>query len=85
MAVNNEAGEAEDQSVVSAQSAVVEETEVHESEEKKASEPQNIVISKKPVTIAEQMAKVSQKAEQSADDAKAVGGTKDPTTETPEE
>lgn len=83
--VNNEAGEAEDQSVVSAQSAVVEETEVHESEEKKASEPQNIVISKKPVTIAEQMAKVSQKAEQSADDAKAVGGTKDPTTETPEE
>lgn len=84
--VNNETAEIEGQSVVSAQSASAGETEVHEAEEKKASEPQKIVISEKTVTIAEQMAKVSQMAEQSAVDEEAVAGdAKDPTTETPEE
>lgn len=73
--VNNEA---EGQNIISAQAAS-EETEVHESEEKKDSESQKIVISEKTVTITDQM------AEQSADDAEAVGDEKDPTTETPEE
>ena len=83
--VKNETVEAEGQSVVSDQSAPTGETEVHEAEEKKASEPQKIVISEKTVTIAEQMAKVSQMAEQSAVDEEVVGDAKDPTTETPEE
>ncbi len=82
--VNDEASE-EDQTVVSAQSASEGESEVYEAEEKKASKPQKIVISEKTVTIAEQMAKVSQMAEQSAVDEEAVGDAKNPTTETPEE
>ena len=84
VAVNNELVKAEDQSVVSAQSASVEEIEVYESEKKKASEPQKIVISEKTVTIKEQMTKVSQMADQSADDVEAVGDVNDSITETPE-
>lgn len=82
---NNEAVEVEGQSVVSTQSASVEETEVHEPEEKKASEPQKIVISEKTVTIAEQMAKVSQMTEQSAANEEAEVDTKASAKETPEE
>jgi len=83
--VNNEAVAADDQSVVSEQSATAEETETHELEEKTVSEPQKIVISEKTVTIAEQMAKVSQMAEQPAVNVEAEVDTKASAAETPEE
>lgn len=79
--VNNEAVEVENQSVISAQSASVGEAEVHEAEEKTASEPQKNVISEKTVTIDEQMAKVSQMAEQSVVGEEAVEDAMDPTEE----
>lgn len=83
--VNNEAVEAEGQNVVSAQSASVGGAEVHEPEEKKTSEPQKIVISEKTVTIAEQMAKVSQMAEKSVVNEEAAEEAMDSAVETPEE
>lgn len=83
--VKNEAVGTEDQGIVSEQSATIGETDSHESHEKTASEPQKIVISEKTVTIAEQMAKVSQMAEQIAVDGETEGGTKASATETPEE
>lgn len=74
--VNKEVVE-EGQNIVSEQSAATEETTV--------SEPQKIVISEKTVTIAEQMAKVFQMAEQTVVDGEAEGGTKASAAETPEE
>lgn len=81
--VSNEVVGVENQSVVLEQSAT-EEIEPNEIEEA-TSEPQKIVISEKTVTIAEQMVKVSQMAEQSAANEKVEGDTKSSTTETPEE
>lgn len=83
--VNNEAVAVDDQSIVSEQSATAEETETHESEEKTVSEPQKIVISEKTVTIAEQMAKVSQMAEQPVDNVEVEVDIKASAAETPEE
>lgn len=82
--VNKEVAEVVSQGIVSEQSTAGE-TEVIETEEKAFSEPQKIVISEKTVSIAEQMAKVSQAAEQSAADEEAVGDTKDSAAEIPEE
>lgn len=83
--VKNEAVETEDQSIASEQSATTGETDSHKSHEKTASESQKIVISEKTVTIAEQMAKVSQIAEQSAANEEAELDTKASAAETPEE
>lgn len=77
--------EAAADSIVSEQSATTEETETHESVEMTASEPQKIVISEKTVTIAEQMAKVSQMAELPAVNVEAEVDTKASAAETPEE
>lgn len=82
--VNNEEVGEGNQSVVLEQSVTAEEIETNEIEEP-TSEPQKIVISEKTVTIAEQMVKVSQMAEQSAANEKVEGDTKSSTTETPEE
>jgi len=81
----NEAVGTEDQGIVSEQSKIIEESDLHEQHEKTVPEPQKIVISEKTVTIAEQMAKVSQMAEQTVADGEAEEGTQASVAEIPEE
>lgn len=80
--VKNEVVGTEDQGITSEKPATTGETDSHEKIE---SEPQKIVISEKTVTIAEQMAKVSQMAEQTAIAGEAEEGIKDSVAQTLEE